>query len=108
MCLEQTINRSQKSSSGIIGASRRKKFVAEWELIYHELLAVFNYHREISGVKASHYELTTHCECNKSEIDSSEQKIQDMIEYVESHENSFAPCTEKRFHNILTREIMTE
>ena len=85
MCLEQTINRSQKSSSGIIGASRRKTFVAEWELIYHELLAV-----------------TTHCECNKSEIDYFEQKIPDMIEYVESNENPFASCTEKTLHNILS------
>ena len=30
MALEQTINRSQKSASGIIGNTRKKKFVAMW------------------------------------------------------------------------------
>ena len=38
LALEQTINRAQKSASGIIYSSRKKKFVAKWELIYHEML----------------------------------------------------------------------
>ena len=33
--LEQTINRSQKRSGGIIGSMRKKDFVAEWDMIYH-------------------------------------------------------------------------
>ena len=33
MCLEQTINKSQKSSGGINGSTRKKQYVAEWELI---------------------------------------------------------------------------
>ena len=33
--LEQTINRSQKSSGGIFGSTRKKDFVAEWEMIYY-------------------------------------------------------------------------
>ena len=37
MALEQTINRSQKSSSGIIGCTKQKQFVAEWEITHHEL-----------------------------------------------------------------------
>ena len=38
--LKQTINLSQKSSGGIICRTRRKDFVAEWEMIYHEMIAV--------------------------------------------------------------------
>ena len=38
--LEQTFNLSQKSSGGIIGSTRKKAFVAEWEMIYHEMIAV--------------------------------------------------------------------
>ena len=30
MCLEQTINRSQKRMAGIIGSTRRKQFVAQF------------------------------------------------------------------------------
>lgn len=34
MALEQTINRAQKSPSGIIVSTKQKQFVAEWEIIY--------------------------------------------------------------------------
>lgn len=47
ICLEQTKNKSQKSSSGIIGNIKRRSFVAQWELIYHEMLLVRNHHREL-------------------------------------------------------------
>ena len=40
MALEQTINRSQKSASGIISNTRKKKFMAMWEISYHEMLAI--------------------------------------------------------------------
>ena len=37
---EQTIILSKKISGGIIGSTRKKDFVAEWEMIYHEMIAV--------------------------------------------------------------------
>ena len=42
MCFEQMITQSQKSAGGIIGSSKRKHFVAQWEVIHHEMLAVVN------------------------------------------------------------------
>jgi hypothetical protein len=44
MCLEQTINRSSKTSGGIIGNTKRKEFVARWNIIHHELMAVNQTH----------------------------------------------------------------
>ena len=35
--LEHIINRSQKSSGGIISSMRKKYFVAEWKMIYHKM-----------------------------------------------------------------------
>ena len=49
MALKQTINQLQKSAAGIIGNTRKKKFVAMWEIIYHEMLAVSNLFRELCG-----------------------------------------------------------
>ena len=49
MCLEQTINRSQKIAGVIIGSTKRKQFVAQWEIIHHEMLAVVNLQCEVSG-----------------------------------------------------------
>ena len=65
--LEQTINRSQKSSGGIIGCTRKKDFVAEWEMIYHEIIAVSSLHRELSGSKPFYHELTVNLEFSDAE-----------------------------------------
>ncbi|KAK6182206.1 hypothetical protein SNE40_009938 [Patella caerulea] len=43
MALEQTINRSQKSSAGFIGRTRENDFVAEWEITHHERLMISNF-----------------------------------------------------------------
>ena len=40
MKLEQTINRSQKSSGGIVGQTKTDSYVSEWELVYHKILAI--------------------------------------------------------------------
>jgi hypothetical protein len=107
---EQTINRSQKSSGGIIGTTRKKDFVTEWEIIYHEMLAVCNLHREISGTKSLQHELTIHHDFSTSEIDAREKNISNMMEYIEHYENPFnvQHDTEMRLHNIITQEVMND
>lgn len=57
MALEQTINRAQKNVSGIIGSSKKKQYVAKWEIVYHEMLAITNLHRELAGLGTTSYEL---------------------------------------------------
>ena len=49
MKLEQTIQRAQKSSSGIIGQTRRISNVSEWEVVYHEILAISNTFRRLTN-----------------------------------------------------------
>lgn len=57
MALEQTINKSQNSASVIIGRTRQKQYVERWELIYHEMLAVTNLYRELSGANMASYDI---------------------------------------------------
>ena len=106
--LEQTINRSQKSSGGIIGSTRKKAFVAEWELIYHEMIAVSNLHRELSGSRPFYHVLTVNHEFSDAETKARESNIRDMIEYIELYENSFqiTEGTEKHLHKIISQEVM--
>ena len=89
MCLEQTINRAQKSSSGIIGSTRQKKYVAKWEINYHEMMAVNHLHRAISGVRNTVHELVVNHEFSQSETESGEQNVQEIITYILAHETPF-------------------
>ena len=105
MALEQTINRSQKSASGIIGCTRKKKFVAMWELIYHEMLSISNLHREMSGVYTSFTEPST----GKSDLKTGEKNVQAIINTIKKNENPFKIVSgEAKLHNILTQEVMSD
>ena len=87
MALEQTIMRSQKSASGIIDNTRQKKFVAMWEIIRNEMLAISNLFRELSGVSSSVSEGHV---ISKAEIATGEQKVQAIIATIEKNENPFS------------------
>ena len=63
MKLEQTINRSQKSTGGIIGQTKSDAYVSEWELVYHEILAISNCFSDMTASKTRtgpdlHHELS--------------------------------------------------
>ena len=108
MALEQTINKSQKSSSGIIGNTRKKHFVAMWNLIYHEILAISNLHRELSGINKDQYKMVINA-FNRSETQMSERNVQAILNVIEAHENPFKQNSDQaQLHNILTQEVMTE
>ncbi len=74
-CLEQTINRSQKSCGGVIGNTKRKEFVAQWELIYHETLDVVNLHRGICNIVSRYAESGTNHEFDDSHTNQTEQRL---------------------------------
>ena len=113
MCLEQTINRSQKSIVGIIGSTKRKQFVAQWEIIHHEMLSVVNVQRKISGVVTPSTELLMNHEFNVPATRTSEALIHDMIEYIKQHENPVTVSMDgdhdeqQTLHNIFTQKIMS-
>ena len=80
IALEQTINRSKKSASEIMGNTRMKKFVAMWELTYHEMLAISNLFRELCGVT---YTLSGERVINKAEVSIGGLKVQAIITTIE-------------------------
>ena len=48
MKLEQTINRSAKSTMGIIGKTKALDYVTEWQLIYHEVMDITHTFRALT------------------------------------------------------------
>ena len=109
MSLEQTINHSQKSTAGIIGSTRKKDFVAKWELLYHEMLATSNVHIQQTGINTEAYDLAVHHDFSNTETVTGERNVQAIISFIESSENPFlSTVTEMRLHNILTQEVMNQ
>ena len=114
MCLEQTINRSQKSAGGIIGSTKRKQFVAQWEIIHHEMLAVVNLQCMVSGVVTPSQELLVNHEFNVPATWNSEALIEDMIGYIKEHDNPVTSSAQKSkddlqiLHNIIWQEVMPQ
>ena len=102
--LEQAINRSKKSSSGIIGSTKKKEYVAAWDLTYHECLAIQNLYRKITKIKFDNYELPCHHEFSTAEIDRSEKSVMKIIHYINNHGNPFIDGMQP-LHNVISQEI---
>ena len=66
MKLEQTIQKSKKSAAGIISQTRQLSYVTEWELIYHEVLAISNVYENITSAGLSFRETNLHHELGGS------------------------------------------
>ena len=108
MALEQTINRSQKSQSGIIGMTRKKAFVTKWQLIYHEMLEISNLHREVSGFKTED-EIDLNHNVSDHETQAGEKNVQLLIDFILRHENPFhTEFQHTELHNIITKEVMSD
>ena len=108
MCLEQTINRSSKTSGGIIENTKLKEFVTRWNTIHHELMAVNETFREVTGVQLNNTELTANHSFSHRQTQGNESKVFKMIACILKYENPFEAkqITELKLHNFLTRAIM--
>ena len=100
------INQSQKSASGIIGNTRKKKFMAMWEIYYHEMLAISNLFRELCGISSN---VSEEHIISEAEIATGEKKVQAIIATIERNENPFQFVPgQVKLHNILTQEVMPD
>jgi len=108
MCLEQTINKSKKSASGVIGITRQKTTVTEWEIIYHEILAISNMYRHLTNSTYSeNYDLKVHHDSSENTSNEMEFKIKKVMAYISEHENPFSP-ENKKLKNIVTQQIVED
>ena len=96
MKLEQTIQRSQKSSKGIIGQTRRNEYVTEWQLIYHEVFDISNmehmetYHHELIGRKSEQFD----------------ENVTRLLKFIEAKGNPFDVNQTVNLHNFVIMYII--
>ena len=105
--LEQSINLSSKCSDGVIGHAKQKQYVAQWDLIYHEMMAVKNLHRQYSNVmEDTHESHQHHHESSQKTIDRKEDHIQDMLRFIEEKGSPLSPDACQTLQNFVTKELM--
>ena len=77
-------------------------------MIYHEMMAVKNLHREYSGVKEITSEAINHHESSELFTKRKEKHIQAMMKYIEKRGSPFSVESPTQLHNFVTKEVMTD
>ena len=88
--LESKYNKQAKSSSGIIGITRRKEAVCKWGLIKHEKANYCNLLRKISSVNQED-EYSLHHEFSEKLSETDQTYIQQLVDYISNIGNPFDP-----------------
>ena len=90
MKLEQSINRSAKSTHGIIGQTRSLNYVTQWQLLYHEVLSISNLFLEITCPSIEEDEETVvHHDLSKSKIKEINESIHDVKMFISDRGNPY-------------------
>ena len=106
--LEQSINLSSKCSDGVIGHAKQKQYIAQWDLIYHEMMAVKNLHRQYSNVMANTHETYSHHQSSQATMDRNERHLHAITKFIEEKGSPLAACSSPTLHNFVTKEMMPE
>ena len=107
MKLEQTINRSQKSSGGILGQTKTDSYVSEWELVYHDVLAISNCYSDLTKSNtrtgpALHHELTGNISKQLNE------EISKVMEFINERGNPYETARPTPLHNITSGQMVSK
>ena len=82
MKLEQTIQRSQKSTGGIIGQTKQLEYVTKWEIVYHEILSITNAFREMANTNLGSRETEVHHELDKRFCSMFSSQVKTVGEFI--------------------------
>ena len=105
--LEQIINMSQKSSGGIVGQAKANSCVTEWELVYHEILAISNCFSDLSKSKTRtgpflHHELGGNASRNLKDT------VTKVVKFTEERGNPYKLTTNPKLHNFTSGQVVSE
>ena len=109
MRLEQTIQRSKTSPDGNIGQTRKLSYVSEWELVYHEMLAISNSFSDIIQPDAiKDIGAVPHHELKGSYSSQINISIERVAEFLERRGNPFQSAALAPHHILSTGEMVPQ
>ena len=89
MKLEQSINRSAKSTSGIIGQQKCLQYVTEWQLIYHEVLDIANAYRQLLHSDTTRTELYLHRDLSSFKVSQKNDAVSSLKTFIIERGNPY-------------------
>lgn len=107
MKLEQTINRSQKNSGGIIGQTKTSSHVSEWELVYHKILAISNCYNELTRSKTRTGPLLHH-ELEGGLSKTINESIEMVSLFISERENPYKSQEQVKLYNTTSGQLVSE
>ena len=106
--MEQTIQRSAKSTAGIIGKTKCQHYVSEWALISHEILAISNRFRSITRAdRGGNIETTVHDQLQRSKIKQVNDSVVKMKSFIEVRSNPYV-LKDLKLKNFVTEQLAAE
>ena len=106
--LEQSINLSSKCSDSIIGHSKQKQFFTEWNLIYHEMMAVKNFFREYADVHATNSDSYQHHQSSHAFTRKHEANVQSMVKFIDEKGSPVTTTSDTELQNFITKEVASD
>ena len=111
MKLEQTIQRSKKSQSGIIGQTRQNNYMTEWELVYHEILNISNlFHGITAAGWLSFRETDLHHELGRSVSTLLNESTRKVTNFLAERGNPYLVTSSSitKLHHFTTGQCVNE
>ena len=105
MKLEQTIQKSKKSAAGIIGQTQQLSYVTEWELIYHEALAISNVYQNFTSARLSFRETNLHHELRGSLYKLMNESVNKAYRFISERENPYLISQYVKLHHLTTGNV---
>ena len=81
--------------------------MAQWDLIYHEMMAVKNLHRQYANVLDNTHESYHHHEASQSTTDRKEAHVQAMVQFIEERGSPMSRDACETLQNFATNELMS-
>ena len=107
MALEQTIQRSAKSTRGIIGKTKSQEYVSEWALVSHETLSIANTFRSITRAdRGGNNETTVHHQLQKSKIKNVNNSVTKLASFIRERGNPYSLKADEQ--DIKLKNFVTE
>ena len=102
MKLEQTIQCAQKSSRGILGQTRQISYVSEWEVVYHEILAISNTFGRLTNSTLGASESELHHELDGNYAKVFNAQVTNITNFLIARGNPYLLESQPQLHNIIS------